>query len=171
MSLTCQTIHGGAIRTLVIAPNGSLTVGQAQWFFIYMCALSIVIASVLTLWGLWLIWPFSGLEMAVLGAGLYLSMRRSCYREVVSVSQDKIEIDAGRGHPERHWEFPRLLTQVQLRPEPARNSPSRLFVIRSGHGCEIGRCLTDEERQAVADRLQRLVRTPELAPEKNGGLS
>src|SRR5699024_1594945 len=138
MQLTRRTIRGGPQWTLVLAPNGSLTVGQAQWFFVYMCALSITIASVLTLWGLWLIWPFSGLEMAILGLGLYLSLRRSRYREVVSVSRDKIEIDAGRGRPERHWEFPRLLTQVQLRPQQARNGVSHLFVIRSGEGCEIG---------------------------------
>lgn len=166
--MDCQTTRKDPVQTLVIAPNGSLSVGQAQWFFLYMCALSIVIASILTWQGLWIIWPFSGAEMAVLGIGLYLSMRRSRYREVVCVYEDTIEIDAGRGHSERHWEFPRLLTQVQLYPEPSRNSPSRLFVTRSGRGCELGRCLTDEERQAVARRLKGLVQTPELDPKAHG---
>src|SRR5699024_5476153 len=146
----------------------ALSVGQAQWCFIYMCAASIVIACILTAEGLWPVWLFSGLEMAVLGAGLYASMHHSRYREIVSVYEDTIEIDAGHGRPERHWEFPRLHTQVQLRLTDARNGPSRLFITRSGHGCELGQCLTDDERQAVAKRLQRLVLAPDLNPETDG---
>lgn len=166
--MACQTARKDPLQTLVIAPNGSLSVGQAQWFFIYMCVLSIVIACVLTWQGLWVIWLFSGAEMAVLGTALYVSMRHSRYREVVCVYEDTIEIDAGCGHSERHWEFPRLLTQVRLQPEPSRNRPSHLFVTRSGYGCELGRCLTEEEREAVAKRLQGLVRAPELARKADG---
>lgn len=159
------TTREDPLRTLVIAPNGSLSVAHAQWFFVYMCVLTIVIASILSWQGLWFIWPFSGLEMAVLGGGLFASMRNSRYREVVSVYEDMIEVDVGRGHSERHWEFPRLLTQVQLRPEQAHNSPSHLFVTRSGSGCELGRCLTEKEREAVARRLKDYVRTPRLTPQ------
>lgn len=168
MPLTCKTARGGPTRTLVIAPNGSLTVGQAQWFFIYMCAVSMAIAVVLTVQGLWPVWLFFGVEMAVLGAGLQLSMRRSRYREIVSVSENRIEIDAGRGRAERHWEFPRLLTQIRLQPAPVRNRPSQLLVTRSGQGCEIGSCLTDAERQTLARRLRELVTRPELKPEQRG---
>lgn len=163
-----RTIHGDPIQTLVIAPNGSLSVGQAQWFFIYMCGLMVIIASILTWHGLWMVWPFSGLEMAVLGAGLYLSVRRSRYREIVSVYRDTIAVDAGQGRIERHWEFPRLLAQVQLRHDQARNEPSHLLVTLSGRGCELGCCLTDEEREAVAKRLRHLVRDPNLNPEDDG---
>lgn len=150
------------VQTLVIAPNGSMCVAEAQWFFLGMCAMSIVIASILTWEGLWLVWPFIGLEMGVLGIGLYVSMRNNRYREVVSVYEDIIEVDAGRGRPERHWEFPRLFTQVQLRTGDGCNSPSRLLVTRSGRGCELGRCLTDEERAEVAVRIKKWVCVPEL---------
>lgn len=155
---TCET----PVRSLVIAPNGSLSSGQAQWFFAGMCGLSIVIASILTWQGLWLIWPFAGLEMGMLAVGLYTSLRNNGYREVVSVYEDRLEVDAGRGMPQRHWEFPRLLTQVRLRPGEGVNSPSHLLVTRYGRGCELGRCLTDEERAQVAERLADWVRRPVL---------
>lgn len=162
--MASRTLHQGPVRTLVIAPNGSLSLGQAQWFLIGMCVLSIVIASILTWRGLWLIWPFAGLEMGMLAAGLYVSMRNSGYREVVCVYEDKIEVDAGRGKPERHWEFPRLLTQVQLHAGAGVNSPSHLLVTRYGRGCELGRCLTDEERAQVAVRLKNWIQVPEIGP-------
>jgi len=150
------------VRRLVIAPNASLTAAQAQWFFLGMCAVSFTIAGFMTILGLWLIWPFAGLEMAALGAGLYVSLRDNGYREVVSVYDDRIEVEAGLNEPQRRWEFPRLLTQVRLSPGVYRNSPSRLLMTRHGHGCELGRCLTDEERSEVADRLKAWVTAPRL---------
>ncbi|MES1926387.1 DUF2244 domain-containing protein [Salinisphaera sp. T31B1] len=150
------------VRRLVIAPNASLSKAQAQWFFVGMCAVSFGIAGFLTVFGLWLIWPFAGLEMAALGAGLYVSLRDNGYREVVTVYDDRIEVEAGLNEPQRRWEFPRLLTQVRLSPGVYNNSPSRLLVTRHGHGCELGRCLTDEERGEVAERLKAWVTAPQL---------
>lgn len=154
--------HGKPARTLVIAPNGSLSVVQAKKIFIGVCILSMIIASIVTWQGLWPVWLFVIMEMAVLGMGLYVSLRNNCYREIVSVYEDTIEVEAGRGRPERHWEFPRLLTQVQLRAGAGRNSPSRLLVTRSGRGCELGQCLTDDERAEVAVRIKKWVRAPKL---------
>lgn len=162
--MSIATNRDGPVRKLVIAPNGSLSVAQAQRIFAGFCVLSIVIASIVTWQGLWPVWLFVGLELAVFGLGLYTSLRNNRYREVVCVYEDSIEVDAGRGRPERHWEFPRLLTQVQLRTGAGRNSPSRLLVTRYGSGCELGRCLTDEERAEVAVRIKKWVRAPELGP-------
>lgn len=150
------------VRRLVIAPNGSLSVAQAQWFFIGMCGVSFGIAGVLTWWGLWLVWPFAGAEMVALAAGLFSSMRDNGYREVISVFEDTIEVEAGHRGPRQHWEFPRLLTQVRLCPGLHHHSPTRLLMIRHGHGCELGRCLTDTERAEVAVRLKRWLCAPEL---------
>lgn len=161
--MTNRIVRDDVVRTLVIAPNGSLSVGHAQWLCIGLCGLSIVIATILTWQGLWVVWPFVALYMGFFAFCLYLSVRNNGYREIVSVHEDTIEVDAGHGRPERHWEFPRLLTQVQLRTAESRNAPSRLLVTRSGRGCELGRCLTDEERAEVASKLRHWVRVPELA--------
>lgn len=150
------------MRRLVIAPNGSLSASQAQKFFGCMCVVSFGIATILTVFGLWLIWPFAGMEMAALGAGLLASLHDNGYREVVSVYENRIEVEAGHNEPQRRWEFPRLLTQVRLSPGIYRNSPSRLLLTRHGRGCELGRCLTEEERARVAERLKAWVTAPEL---------
>jgi len=156
-------------RRLVIAPNGSLSVAQAQWFFVGMCVVSFSIAGFVAAWGLWLVWPFAGLEMLALGAGLYVSLRDNGYREIVSVYEDRIEIEAGLNEPQRRWEFPRLLTQVRLTAGPYRHSPSRLLVTRHGHGCELGRCLCEDERARVAERLKSWVTAVELSEAVNHG--
>lgn len=150
------------MRRLVIAPNASLSPVQARWFFIGMCAVSFTIAGLMAVVGLWLIWPFVGMDMAALGAALYFCLRGNGYREVVSVYEDRIEVDAGLNEPERRWEFPRLLTQVRLSRGPYLHSPVRLLVTRHGYGCELGRCLTDEQRIEVARRLKSWITAPVL---------
>lgn len=147
-------------KQLVIQPNASLTLGWALVFMASMCVLSFGIAGVLAWLGYWMVLPFAGLEMAALAAGLWWSMRDNVYREVVSVEADRVRVEAGRHGPETTWEFQRAWTQVRLQAGPHLTSPSRLWLGSHGRGCVLGRCLTEEEREAVAERLRQWVRQP-----------
>lgn len=143
---------------LVIRPNASLSVEHAYVFFAGMCMVSFGIAGILAWQGFWMVLPFAGLEMAALAAGLWWGMRDNAYREVISVADDVIRVEAGRHQPERRWEFQRAWAQVRLEPGPYVTSPSRLWLGSHGQGCVLGQCLTDEERAAVACRLRRWLR-------------
>lgn len=147
-------------KRLVIQPNASLTLGWAIAFMASMCAVSFGIAGVLAWLGYWVVLPFSGLDMAALAAGLWWSMRDNAYREVVSVEHDRVRVEIGRRTPESVWEFQRAWIQVRLQAGPHITSHSRLWVGSHGRGCVLGRCLTDEEREAVANRLRQWVRDP-----------
>lgn len=147
-----------AEKRLVIRPNASLTPHWAGVFLASMCVVSFGIAALLAWQGFWVVLPFAGLEMLALAGGLWWSLRGNRYREVVSVYGDRVCVEAGRARPERRWEFQRAWVQVRLQPGAGRNSPNRLLVTSGGWGCELGRCLTDEEREEVAERLRRWVR-------------
>lgn len=147
-----------ADKRLVIQPNASLTPRWAVAFLASMCTVSFGIAGLFTWMGYWVVLPFAGLEMLALAAGLWWSVRDNAYREVVSVDGERVRVEAGRGSPQRRWEFQRAWLQVRLQPGEHRNGPTRLLVTSSGRGCELGRCLTDEEREEVAERLRRWVR-------------
>lgn len=148
----------GAEKRLVIQPNASLTPRWAAAFLASMCAVSFGIAGAFALLGYWMVLPFAGLEMLALAAGLWWSMRDNAYREVVSVTGDQVRVEAGWGRPARRWEFQRQWLQVRLQAAERRNRPTRLLIVSSGSGCELGRCLTDEEREEVAERLRRWIR-------------
>lgn len=150
----------GEGRQLVIQPNASLTLQWAIAFMVFMCVVSFGIAGVLAWFGYWMILPFSGLEMAALGTGLWWSMRDNVYREVVSVDFDRVRVETGRYVPENTWEFQRAWTQVRLDRSSHMNSHPRLWIGSHGRGCILGGCLTDEEREAVARRLRQWVREP-----------
>src|SRR5262245_44660681 len=76
------------IARVVIGPNASLSEAQAWAFMGWMCAVGFGIAAVFAARGYWPILPFAGLELAALGAALWVTQRRNRYREVISVTDD-----------------------------------------------------------------------------------
>jgi uncharacterized membrane protein len=55
------------VLTIQLSPNCSLTPRGAALFFGSICLVSFSIALAMTLKGLWPVFPFAGLEMALLG--------------------------------------------------------------------------------------------------------
>lgn len=137
-------------------PNGSLTVGGA-WLFMGAATLATVgVAGVCTWMGFWPVLPFAGLELAALGWALATSLRRSRYREVVTIGEDRICIEsgmAGRG-PSSRIEWPRVWTRAWLEPDKDGRPDRQLVMGRGGQRVLLGQYLTEEERKAVLGRLQ-----------------
>lgn len=144
---------------LVIGPNASLSRAQAWGVLALAASLGLGIATGFAVLGFWVILPFAGLELAALGAGLYVSVRGNAYREVLSFEQDWIRVEfglAGQGvRSTRSWS--RYWTRVVLERGARRNEPMRLLLRSAGQEVEIGRCLTDEEKVRLAARLQALL--------------
>jgi uncharacterized membrane protein len=157
---------------LVIGPNASMSVRQAVWFMAWMCTVSLAIGGFFAWRGFWPILPFAGLELAALAAALAVSLRRNRYREVVSFEGGAIRIEVGevgRGLS-LDIRLGRQGTRVLLERGPYRNSPTRLLLKGDGHRLELGRCLTDAERERLAARMRELIhpgwrRTPAGTPE------
>lgn len=141
----------------VIRPNSSLSWHDNQLFFLSMCGLSFGIAGVFAWFGFWMVLPFAGLEMLLLGAGLYICSRRACRREVVSVAEDTVEVAVGRDKPEQRWAFNRYWVQVVLSQSTIRGYPSRLTLRAEGREVEVGACLNNDERDNLAGALRAAI--------------
>jgi uncharacterized membrane protein len=111
-----------------------------------------------TLHGFWIVLPFAGFEIAVLGVAFYLCLSRSQIREVISVNADVVTVEKGRHAPEDRWECPRAWTQIRLERSPLKWYPSRLVIAYLGRQVEIGKFLNEEERRKLAGELQQAVR-------------
>ena len=111
--------------------------------------------------GAWLILPFAGLEMLVLGAALYSVARRSTNWQEISVEGDRVEFlerDAGQ---EQAQSFQRAWVRVIHELAPIKGHPSRLCIRSHGRSVEIGRCLNEDEKRYLAEQLNRAVRSYE----------
>jgi uncharacterized membrane protein len=145
---------------LVIGPNASMSATQAWAFMGLMSVVTLGIATCFALKGLWPILPFAGLELGALATGLWVSLRRNRYREVVSFEETWVRMEfglVGQG-AKAVVELPRMWTRISLESGPNRHSPTRLSLNYCGQRVEIGRCLTDEEREQLAARLRQLLR-------------
>ncbi len=144
-------------REFVLQPNGSLTAGQARVFLALTAGGCLLVALVFTLQGFWPILPFAGLEAGVLAWALRHSMRGSAHRETIEVDQDIIRIECRGRAGVRRAQFTRHWTRVSVRPPALRRHPSRLLLESQGRHWELGRFLTEEERQDLANRLRKVV--------------
>jgi uncharacterized membrane protein len=140
-----------------ICPNCSLSARAARWFFAAACVLPCGAGAVLALKGFWPVLPFAGLEMALLGWALKVSLERRFHRQSITVTEAEVQIELCVRERCARLVFPRHWAQVKLRRPAARHHPSRLTIESHGRQCELGSFLTEEERRGLALRLQRLI--------------
>lgn len=144
---------------IVIGPNASLSSGQALFFMFGISLVGLSIAISFAVLGFWMILPVAGLELAALGAALAVSVRRNAYREVVTVSASDVRVAFGRvGEGVKHEvSFPRMWTRVELCPGANALAHNELRLAYGAQRIALGRCLTDDERMALAVRLKAVV--------------
>ncbi len=145
---------------IVITPNVSMTRKQLYCFLLGMCGICLGIAIGFAMLGLWLVLPFAGIEMLVLVLA-FLSVRRTVERrEVISVDEERIVVEAGRLEPEQSCVLQRCWTRVLLELPKISGYPSRLLLRCGSRQVEIGACLSNEERECLRQRLDALTGLP-----------
>jgi uncharacterized membrane protein len=146
-----------APQRIEIAPNCSLSVRGALWFFGGTCLVSFTIAGIMALLGFWPIFPFAGLEMALLAWALKAGLDRRRHRQTITISDREVLVESLSGSRCEQIVFPRHWAQVKLRCPASRLYPSRLVIESHGRQCEVGSFLTEEARRGLAQRLGRLI--------------
>jgi uncharacterized membrane protein len=140
-----------------LRPNCALTVRGALLFFGCVSAACLGVAAFWVAQGFWPVLPFAGLELLALGWALWWSMRARHQLQRVTVSEGHVVIEYVDHQRHERVVFPRHWSKVTLRAPNSPLHPSRLAVESQGRSCEIAGFLTDDERRALAVRLQHLI--------------
>ena len=159
--VAAQRDAGTADCCVVIRPNCSLSWRGTVAVFSSISLVSLVIALSFLSRGYWLILPFAGLELVLLGAAFYLTAWNSALREVISIRGGEIAVQKGYRQPEYTQTFARGWVRIELTRPQRRGYPTRLVLRSHGHEVEVGGCLNESERRRLADDLRRWV---QLAP-------
>jgi len=149
------------LTEIFLQPNRSLTWQQTILVFSGMTAFLTIIGLGFALMGYWLVLPFAGLEILVLGACFYRVAMDGRQRQILVVSADKVRVEKGlqrhtpegRGGPLEQAEFCRAWVRVNMRRSWEGRHPGRLMIGASGEEIEIGEFLTDQEKKALAEDL------------------
>lgn len=135
--------------------NCSLSPRQVGWFYLSIVILSFTIASFFAWQGAWLVLPFSGLEVAILGWALLYYARHASDYEHVWLEDDALVIEqVSASQRVRHVLNPQWV-RVEL-GEP-RNEPLRELVAlhSGGRVVQVGRFLDSAGRRRLANELSR----------------
>ena len=108
--------------------------------------------------GLWLVWPFSGLEWCALAFALRWSLRKSEIKEVITVDATCVVVERGRRSPEQRYEFQRAWVQLLWREPRFRGYSGSLELRSHGKQVVLGEFLPETERKKLMQELGRILK-------------
>jgi uncharacterized membrane protein len=150
--VTYQQFETGECH-FTVSPNCSLGWTWMKRLFLFFGACLAAVAAWFASLGAWLVLPFAGLELLVLGIGIYANARWSATREVISLEGNRLRVLRGRRKPKEIACLPRHWARVHLRKDPRGWYPSRLLLECHGRSVEIGGSLVEQERTQLAEDL------------------
>lgn len=148
--------HGETDHTLVIRPNRSLPVPGIIALFVICAAVLLVISIGFAVMGAWLILPFAGLELVVVGATCWWMLRHHSDSEWLRFEQNQIRICKLNGSQRVDASFQRYWARIRLEASQP-DGRQRLYIGSHGQYLELGRDLTDAKRAEYATRLNAFI--------------
>jgi len=145
--------HNGHIE---LQPNLSHSWKSNKRFLWIFCCLSLLMGLRFSMLGLWLILPFSILELLFLAATLYYFFYKNSQREVIRLTDDKVLIETGRQQLHQTREYSRYWSQFYV---DSNGDTLPVIRIRSkGKETELGSFLGNGEKKELIGLLKSVTR-------------
>lgn len=142
---------------IVLTPNRSWTWRANTYFVASLMVISGTVAIMFTMNGLWLVLPFTVLEMSILTGCLYYCVRRTHTTEVLTLSKSTLVFERGINRPTQRFDLDRYFSRFFL--EAARHPWYRKKVsLRCREQqFEVGSFLSDEEKDDLVSQLRAMI--------------
>jgi uncharacterized membrane protein len=156
--------EGTAGFSLTLKRNCSISPAGLLWVFAALSAVALAIGMGFALMGAWLILPFAGLEVLLLGAAFVAYARRAGDYEKIELAHGRLKVEVAEAERRSQYELDPRRAQVLLQKDEgygARVWLGRAPGERSGAGeeqLEIGRHLDAGSRVELAAELSRRLR-------------
>ncbi len=153
---------------IVLRPNRSWSWRANIMLVGTLMAVSGSVATVFAYQGMWLVVPFTFVEMAGLLACLYYVTRRTHLQEVLTFSPDRVIFECGVRRPRRRYRFDRYFARFLVH-EPAHPWYHKRVALRCrGRELEIGSFLTGTDRDRLVGALQDMIQRFDALPAAGG---
>lgn len=152
--------HEDNTGQVVLRPNRSWTWRANLALLGTLATVSMTIAIAFALQGVWMILPFTVLELSVVGLCMYYCVRRVYQQEVLRFSASELIVEKGARKIEQRWRFERFFTRFNIHPASYPGHRKRVYVNSRDAEIEIGEFLRDDEKEELVrtlrDMIQRL---------------
>jgi uncharacterized membrane protein len=135
--------------------NCSLSPRQVARAYAALCCASLAVSTGFLLHGIWLVFAFSLLELALVGIALLVYARHATDHERIALSEGCLLVECVEASLRRESRLDPLWTRVVV-------SDERRGLVRlesRGLHIEIGRFVTDARRRQVARELRQALRS------------
>lgn len=140
-------------KRYILLPNRSLDWRATKRIFLGFALLMGLFSAYWVAQGAWVVLPFFGVELLVLGLGLYLSALASSRREIIEVDGAELRVLRGGRRLQEAQRLPRSWSRVVLSTDPGGWYASRLWLVAHGRRVQVGAALVEQERLALAAEL------------------
>lgn len=142
---------------IILSPNNSSTWKFNMMVLASLALIAAVISILFLIRGLWLILPFSGLEILALFSGLYLCLYNNHITEVITFKDHILVIERGHKSIENSWEYQRIWTKIFVRNPAYRGHPKKIVIRSHGKELEIGAFLNKNDKEMLIRKLKHII--------------
>ncbi len=160
--IQARYIENPRAAELVIRPNQSWTWRANRLFLYILFAVSLTIGIAFAARGIWMVLPFTVLELSVLLAAIWYCVRRGYQQQVIIVQPEEVRLEFGHfsQRPRKTFErvFQRFHTKFQI-DTPQHPWKNKCVYVRCKQELfQIGGFLNPEETDTLIKHLRDTVR-------------
>jgi uncharacterized membrane protein len=143
--------------SIISKPNCSLTSQAKVKLFVLLAIIPLLVGVGFTMLGLWMVFPFIGLELFGLGYAFYYIDRHAGDFESISIVDDKLVVEKHNMQQTRQFVLNTYWAKLVLSYMP--NGNLQLYLRSQGRDLEIGSFMNNEQRCALAEQLKTRIST------------
>lgn len=145
------------LSTIVLRPNNS-----SSWHFnmVIVSSLAFIafcISTFFALQGLWLIFPFAGLEVSFLFICLYLRLRANIKTEVITFDETSVTVERGSYHVDKTWKYHRIWAKIHVKKPLRYGHQKQIFIRSHGKELELGSFLNKSDKDILIKDLKNVI--------------
>jgi len=141
---------------LILTPNRSMSWETNKKILLAIFILNMTVALAWAYMGAWLVLPFAGLEVFLVGVGMYYVSWKLSFKQVITVEQESLILQKGVYFPKQEWRWPRNEVTLVKVPSNYRMSPPTLYLKYSNECIEIGDFLNRDDKKKLREFITKL---------------
>lgn len=142
---------------IIVCPNLSSQWHVTKLLLWIIASLALLIAIGFAVAGLWLILPFTGLEIIALVVLMYWVAHQCHRRQVIHLDDSRIVVEMGHHFPKSAWESELFWTRLIIDKPPYRGHPNRLILRSKQQQLEIGEFLNEPDKEKLVAELRGVI--------------
>ncbi len=118
--------------------------------------LNATIALAWTYMGAWMVLPFAGLEVLLVGLGMYYVSWKLSFKQVITLENDSFILQKGVYFPKQEWHWQRSQIRLIKTPNQYRMSAPKLQLQHLNQVVEVGDFLNRDEKKQLRELMVNL---------------